>query len=129
MNYFRRDIGRSHFTRPFREALKHVSFAAFSGKRPFSALAAIPNVTFHSVTEDRSALQDTLIADFLRPAQRLDRIGCLQTDKVTLFVNLTGQPVDIASPIDATHWISTTHTENCNTFSVTLSTPIREEMA
>jgi hypothetical protein len=49
---------------------------------------------------------------------------------VTFFVNLTGQPVDVAPSVDAAHWIlGAFHAQNCNTFTVTLSTPIREEMA
>ncbi len=72
MDYFRRDVARSDLTHPFRKALQYVSFAAFSGQRPFSAFTAIPNVTLHSVTEDRSALQDAFTADFLRPTQCLE---------------------------------------------------------
>ena len=64
MDYFRRNLGRSDLACPFRKAFQDVSFAAFSGQSPFSTSTAVPNVTFHSVTENRSALQDAFSADF-----------------------------------------------------------------
>ena len=70
------------------------------------------------------------LADFLRSTQRLHRIGSLQTDKMPLLLYLTGQPVNIAASIDATHWIlSAFHPISVTLFAVTLSTPIGEDMA
>ena len=130
MDYFRRNLGRSDLTCPFRKAFQDVSFAAFSGQSPFSASTAIPNVTFHSVTENRSALQDAFSADFFGSAQCFNRIARLQADEMAFLVHLTSEPVDTASSIDAAHRIlSAFHAQNCNTFTVTLSSPIREEMA
>ena len=130
MDYFRRNLGRSDLTCPFRKAFQDVSFAAFSGQSPFSASTAIPNVTFHSVTENRSALQDAFSADFFCSAQRFNRIARLQADEMAFLVHLTSEPVDTASSIDAAYRIlSAFHAQKCNTFTVTLSSPIREEMA
>ncbi len=130
MDYFRGNLGRSDLTCPFRKAFQDVSFAAFSGQSPFSASTAIPNVTFHGVTENRSGLQDAFSADFFCSAQCFNRIARLQADEMAFLVHLTSEPVDTASSIDAAHRIlSTFHTQKCNTFTVTLSSPIREELA